>query len=522
MVQQPRVAPPARAEDVDDDLLELVPGRRGRRRALVAVLLHHPRDPGRQPRVDIWHDRAHGRDRLGGVAHQDRHRRVDVVERPLPGQQLEREAAGAVEIGPRPDVRPHRLLGRHVGRRADHHPGGRPEGAGAEVGRRLGDPEVGDLHAPVRAHQHVLGLEVPVHDPGLLGGRQPRQHALEHARDLRQVELADERPQRPALDVLHRQVRDALVLEVLVDRDHVRVGERARQPRLAQEALGVRRVLPAERAQLLERDQPLQVGLAREMHDRHAALAQDAQHLVAADRQRHFVVGRDVHNRFTRRFGQRFRFPRMDSTRRSFIRGIASAGASSVAAVALERTGYLDTATALAQTAPPSDFSAFRAIAASAADAFEVPEGYRARTIIGYGDQVLNEDGTVVTYGYNNDFLAYFPLNGSDEGLLFINHEYPAPFFQHGVTAAAAKTSAAGRDRAPVGRQLDPARQAGRGRRLVGREPFAVQPPDHRRGPGARVHRPARGQPGLPGHRPGAPPARSRTARAASRRGAPR
>ena len=132
----------------------------------------------------------------------------------------------------------------------------------------------------------------------------------------------------------------------------------------------------------------------------------------------------------------------MDSTRRSFIRGIASAGASSVAAVALERTGYLDTATALAQTAPPSDFSAFRAIAASAADAFEVPEGYRARTIIGYGDQVLNEDGTVVTYGYNNDFLAYFPLKGSDEGLLFINHEYPAPFFQHGVTAAAAKTSA--------------------------------------------------------------------------------
>jgi secreted PhoX family phosphatase len=132
----------------------------------------------------------------------------------------------------------------------------------------------------------------------------------------------------------------------------------------------------------------------------------------------------------------------MDSTRRSFIRGIASTGASTVAAVALERTGYLDTATALAQTAQPSPFSAFRAIAASSADAFEVPEGYRAQVIIGYGDQVANEDGTVITYGYNNDFLAYFPLKGSDEGLLFINHEYPAPFFQHGVTSAAAKTAA--------------------------------------------------------------------------------
>ncbi|MDA0136233.1 PhoX family protein [Solirubrobacter sp. CPCC 204708] len=113
-----------------------------------------------------------------------------------------------------------------------------------------------------------------------------------------------------------------------------------------------------------------------------------------------------------------------------------------MAAVALDRTGYLDTATALAQSATPSDFSAFRAIAASSADAFEVPAGYRAQVIIGYGDQVANEDGTVITYGYNNDFLAYFPLNGSSEGLLFINHEYPAPFFQHGVTSAPAKTAA--------------------------------------------------------------------------------
>ncbi|MDA0183140.1 PhoX family protein [Solirubrobacter phytolaccae] len=109
--------------------------------------------------------------------------------------------------------------------------------------------------------------------------------------------------------------------------------------------------------------------------------------------------------------------------------------------MALERTGYLDTATALANTAEPSDFSAFRALAASAADAFEVPEGYRAHVIAGYGDQFANEDGTL-TYGFNNDYLAYFPLNGSQEGLLFINHEYPAPFFQHGVTNAANKTAA--------------------------------------------------------------------------------
>ena len=34
-------------------------------------------------------------------------------------------------------------------------------------------------------------------------------------------------------------------------------------------------------------------------------------------------------------------------------------------------------------------------------------------------------------YGFNNDFLAYFPLRGSSEGLLFVNHEYPDPFFLH-------------------------------------------------------------------------------------------
>ncbi len=103
----------------------------------------------------------------------------------------------------------------------------------------------------------------------------------------------------------------------------------------------------------------------------------------------------------------------MDSTRRSFIRALLPRGPLRSQLVALDRTGYLDTATALANTAGPSDFSAFKAIASSAADAFEVPPGYRAQVIVGYGDQFANEDGTVLTYGYNNDFLAYFPLDGS-------------------------------------------------------------------------------------------------------------
>lgn len=119
-------------------------------------------------------------------------------------------------------------------------------------------------------------------------------------------------------------------------------------------------------------------------------------------------------------------------TRRNFIRGIAAAGASTAAMTALESAGVLDLATAEAQAATPNDFSSFRAIAASSADALQVPEGYRADVIIGYGDVFASDDGTQLTYGYNNDFLAYFPINGSDEGLIFVNHEYPAPYFIHG------------------------------------------------------------------------------------------
>jgi len=122
-----------------------------------------------------------------------------------------------------------------------------------------------------------------------------------------------------------------------------------------------------------------------------------------------------------------------DSTRRSFIKGIASAGASTVAAVALDRTGVVDLfgENALA-TGPPTAFSEFTAIAASDNDALELPPEFRWDPILSYRDKFKNGSGEELIFGYNNDFLAYFPIKGSDEGLLFVNHEYPAPFFQHG------------------------------------------------------------------------------------------
>lgn len=134
------------------------------------------------------------------------------------------------------------------------------------------------------------------------------------------------------------------------------------------------------------------------------------------------------------------------STRRHFIRGVAAAGASTVAAASLfEAPGVSDLlGDSVARAAgAPTPFADFRAVAASSADAFEVPEGYRAHVVIKYGDSFANSDGTQLRFGYNNDFLAFFPLEGKpNEGLLFVNHEYPGPFFQHGNRSGATKTAA--------------------------------------------------------------------------------
>jgi uncharacterized protein len=123
---------------------------------------------------------------------------------------------------------------------------------------------------------------------------------------------------------------------------------------------------------------------------------------------------------------------KLSSTRRDFIRGVAAAGASTVGAVALQSRGLdLFSEEAFARHRR-NDFSEFRAIAPSSADAFEVAPGFRADVLISWGDIFRGRDRRALRYGFNNDFLAYFPLRGSREGLLFVNHEYPDPFFLHG------------------------------------------------------------------------------------------
>jgi secreted PhoX family phosphatase len=120
------------------------------------------------------------------------------------------------------------------------------------------------------------------------------------------------------------------------------------------------------------------------------------------------------------------------ATRRDFIRGIAAAGASTAGAVAMKGTGLDLFAEQAFARQGRNDFSEFRAIAPSSADDLEVASGFRADVLISWGDVFRDGNRRRLSYGFNNDFLAYFPLRGSREGLLFVNHEYPDPFFLHG------------------------------------------------------------------------------------------
>lgn len=90
--------------------------------------------------------------------------------------------------------------------------------------------------------------------------------------------------------------------------------------------------------------------------------------------------------------------------------------------------------------APPSPSEskpllAFRSVPTSTADAVVVPEGYTAKVLIAWGDPIslgpaFKQDASntwqeqLQQWGMHNDGLAYFPIHGSEHGLIAQNHEY--------------------------------------------------------------------------------------------------
>ena len=218
------------AQTLAQTLLQAAPQQlahrlRGRRRQLVQVGL---------PLEDAC-------DRVGhGLAREHR----------LAGEHLEQDAAEGPHVGAPVHRLAPRLLGAHVSRGADDHPGQRAGGSHrGQAGRlgargldrtdhRLRQAEVQNLDRVVGQELDVGGLEVAVHHALVVRRLQRRGDLGGNGQRVVQVQRApagDPRFQRLALQKLHRQEVHVFQLVQPVDRRDVRVVERGQQPRLALE-----------------------------------------------------------------------------------------------------------------------------------------------------------------------------------------------------------------------------------------------------------------------------------------------
>lgn len=120
-------------------------------------------------------------------------------------------------------------------------------------------------------------------------------------------------------------------------------------------------------------------------------------------------------------------------SRRGFLKGslAVSAIAATVSPLAILTAGD-------ARAAGASAFS-FKEIEAGVDETHHVAEGYDADILLRWGDGLFadapefdpaNQTAAAQAkqFGYNNDYVGYIPLDGSDEhGLLVVNHEYTNP-----------------------------------------------------------------------------------------------
>ena len=62
--------------------------------------------------------------------------------------------------------------------------------------------------------------------------------------------------------------------------------------------------------------------------------------------------------------------------------------------------------------------------------------GFQYKTLISWGEKINDQD----FFGYNNDFTCFIPLkNRDDEGLLWVNHEYPSELYVSGYNKKSGK-----------------------------------------------------------------------------------
>jgi hypothetical protein len=240
--------------------------------ALVGVLRERALDDRVEIAGEVRDEHARLRRRVGEVRPQPRLVAL-ALERHLARERVEEQAPKRVDVGARIDALAADLLGRDVVQRADPVSG---LGGARDRQRVLGEPKVRQVDVVLGGQQDVGGLDVAVDEAGAV------------RRVERRPDLADD-PRRtlgrkPALaahqaadvvagDVAHRDVRDAVLLARVIDRDDVGVVDRRGDLRLAHEALPDRLVLEQPGRDDLQGDGAVERELRGPVDDAHAATA---------------------------------------------------------------------------------------------------------------------------------------------------------------------------------------------------------------------------------------------------------
>ncbi len=234
---------------------------------------------------DLGADPAHGQRRLVQVPVQHAERRR-AGERHVAAEQLVQEHAERVQVRVRADRAAHRLLGGHVGGRADGRAGVRQaRGVAVHDG---GDPEVQHGDRAVLVHHHVARLEVAVDDRHGV-------HRAQHGAQLRghrhgplprvRVVFGEVVAEVGAVDVLHDEEQLLARAARVVHGDQARVVDLCGHPALAHEAAAqLVGLLPGHLvgAQQLHRHPPVQPLVVGRPDLSHAALADERGQFVAA------------------------------------------------------------------------------------------------------------------------------------------------------------------------------------------------------------------------------------------------
>jgi uncharacterized protein len=116
-------------------------------------------------------------------------------------------------------------------------------------------------------------------------------------------------------------------------------------------------------------------------------------------------------------------------------RGFLGSGLATAASLSLGGIGALLKAVPATAKTHKGPLIGFQSVAVSTADTVVVPQGYTAEVLIAWGDPVSNgpefkQDASnsaadqAKQWGMHNDGVVYFPIQGSQHGLLVQNNEY--------------------------------------------------------------------------------------------------